>query len=82
MAIVQEVAAPAVIEIPPQSTWKSTDPSAPVFPGNSEGTWIRGQRNGSAPLEIMSGSFFERTALRSCMVLPCELPWTSLLLDS
>lgn len=80
--MVQEVAAPGVIEIPSQSTWESTDPSAPVFPGNSEGTRIRGQRHGSASLEIMPGSFFERTALRSCTAVPSELPWTSLLLDS
>lgn len=57
-------------------------PSAPVFLGNSEGTWIQGQSNTSAPLEIMSGSFLERRAFLSCAVLSSELPLTGLHLDS
>ena len=33
-----EVAASGVIEIPSSSTWGSTEPSAQLLPGNSEGT--------------------------------------------
>lgn len=53
-----------------------------MFLGNSEGTWMQGQSNASAPLEMMSGSFFECRALVSCAGFPSELPLAGLLLDS
>jgi hypothetical protein len=68
--IVQEVwMAPRVIEMSSQSSWGSPEPSTPVSLGNSEGTWIQRQSSISAPLEIMSGSEFERQELLSHAVI-------------
>lgn len=70
-----EVGASRVIEIPSPSTWGSTEPSARLLPGNSEGTWIQGQSNISAPLERMSGSSCEHQELLSHETILVNCSW-------